>query len=127
MTAHDRLTAYQRGFKTAIDVYTERRKWANIETTDINLAWFPSLQHWVKAVPGQPVCGTAAYIAAVRGDLDCKFAPGEKVYIDGTEINPDTLIDIPMLHYSRQVLEHRRDYCKPTYSECGEHTNLPTC
>lgn len=117
MTIGDKVKAQARGYPTPVHVYKERMSRANIETTDINLAWVPSPTFGDGAFPWQPLCGTAAYIAAIKNDRPIKFAPDEVLYLHGKEVQPEEEIDIPMLHNHLQVLWSRENYSRTSYGE----------
>lgn len=117
MTIGDKVKAQARGYPTPVHVYKERMSRANIETTDINLAWIPSPTFADGAFPWQPLCGTAAYIAAIKNDRPIKFAPDEVLYLHGKEVQPEEEINIPMLHNLRQELWSREDYSTTSYGE----------
>lgn len=117
LTVGDRLKASARGFLDAEHVYAERLHRPNIETTDINLAWIPGLTHKNGALPWKPICGTAAYVAAVNGDLKVEFTPREILYVGGQRYEADALMPIPMLLHSQQSLWHRKEHARAQYGE----------
>lgn len=115
MTVADRKKARSRGFKEARDVYGERLRQPNIETADINLAWIPGPGTHDGRFPWQPICGPAAYIAAIRGDLKLEYTLSETLYMQGKEYKAGEAIDIPMLHSIVISLWAKNDYCKTDY------------
>lgn len=125
LTVGDRLKAEQRGFRSSVDVYKERIARPSIDTIDINLAWIPPPTYEpALPFPWQPICGPAAYIALVRGDMKAKFKPEEIFYFNGKRI-PDTL-DIPMLHHIRTGLWYREEPCLTSYGKRVTYINAVT-
>ncbi|KAL1302607.1 hypothetical protein AAFC00_002981 [Neodothiora populina] len=114
-TLADKLKARSRGFMQPIDVYSERMKRPNIETIDINLAWVPGPLYQEGLYPWQPICGPAAYIGGLRSDLKLSYTPDEPMWLEGKEVAPRDDIDIPMLHYARDVLWNQRKFGRTAY------------
>lgn len=117
LTVGDKKKALGRGFSTPLEVYSERMRRANIETTDINFAWCPGPDYKDGLLPWQPICGTAAYIGSLRGDLKLRFSTGEDVHVRGAEYKAEHEMDIPLLHDAVRVLWYKQNYCATAYGK----------